>query len=462
MSAELDIAAQVLELVRHRAPNAAAEVFVETHRLALTRFANSFIHQNVADEGTSVWLRLHHDGRTAIGSANIGPLSSLDDFVARTLTASQLLPVDPSWPGLNGAESAEAALHGQNNLDEATFHASPDDRAAVVRAFVDAAEGLPTAGYCRTTGSTAAYANTAGRSVTGAASTAAVDAIARTPSSDGVARIASVRLSDMDGARLGAVAVAKARAGTEPVTLPAGQYPVVLEPAAVIDVLISLGLYGFNGKALLERRSFIAPGEAQFDPVISLVDDPTLGLPFDIEGTPKRRLNLVTDGVTQTAVHDRRTAAALKVSSTGHAIAGGARLGPFPQNLLLSPAPEAPAGSSTVDDLPIADPSVAPLIAGMERGLLVSDLWYTRVLDPRTVVMTGLTRNGVWLIENGELVRPVRNLRFTQSYPSALAPGAVRAVGSRAITIPYNWGLLTATAPALAVESWNFTGDATG
>jgi predicted Zn-dependent protease len=98
----------------------------------------------------------------------------------------------------------------------------------------------------------------------------------------------------------------------------------------------------------------------------------------------------------------------------------------------------------------------------VERGLLVTDFWYTRVLDPRTLAVTGLTRNGVWLVENGEVTRPVRNFRFTQSYPQALAPGAVLAVGTHASAQPSDWGGESYLVPALRLASWNYTGNASG
>jgi predicted Zn-dependent protease len=278
-----------------------------------------------------------------------------------------------------------------------------------------------------------------------------------------VARTAGVRLSDVDGAVLGAVAAAKARAGVDPVDIEPGEYPVVLEPSAVIDVVLSFALWGYNGKAVAERRSFVDVGAAQFDSSVNLVDDPlgphSLHLPFDAEGTPGQRLDLVRDGVSVAVAHDRRTAREAGVTTTGHALPPGFRTGPFGLSTLLEPGtvPTEPAAGR-----PVADDSVAGLLAGVERGLLVTDLWYTRVLDPRTLVITGLTRNGVWLVERGEIVRPVGNLRFTQSYPRALGPGRVRAVGAEAATLPYNWGLISVTAPALLLDSWNFTGGGAG
>ena len=116
-------------------------------------------------------------------------------------------------------------------------------------------------------------------------------------------------------------------------------------------------------------------------------------------------------------------------------------------------------------DGPAADSSVPSWSPACERGILVSDFWYTRILDPRTLAITGLTRNGVWLIEDGEVTRPLSNLRFTQSYAQALAPGNVRAVGRTAAAVPGDTYTTTSprwSCPALHLASWNFTGGASG
>jgi len=465
--AELDLAGQVLELVRrHAGADAQAEVPVDRREYALTRFAVSYIHQNVADESPSVSLRVHRGGRTAGGSTTVVDAAGLEGLVTRTLEAARLLPPDPGWPGLAPPATASAV----GSPDDATAGAGPSERAERVRAFVDAAGGLETAGYCRTSSTRAAFANTAGQSLTGAFTEAGMDGIARargsagTAPADGAARLASSRLADLDGSVLGARAAAKARAAVDPVEVPPGSYPVVLEPAAVADLLLMLAVYGFNGRAVNDGVSFAQVGQPQFDRRVSLVDDATapgaIGLPFDLDGTPKRPLELVRDGVTTSVAHDRRTAAVAGTTSTGHGI-GEASSGAVPTNLALVPAEG--SGEVTEVDGPMADSAVADLVRGLERGLLVSDIWYTRVLDPRRLVMTGLTRNGVWLVENGELTRPVSTVRFTQSYPGALAPGLVTGIGGHAPHLPGDdWMTVDLQAPALSLAGWNVTGGASG
>jgi predicted Zn-dependent protease len=458
MSQELDLAGRIVDMVTSSGPATETEVMVDTTSLALTRFANSIIHQNVADETTTVRLVAHVDGRTVTATTTVIGDAALRGFIDRTLDAARLAPLDPGWPGL--APAAKLATGG--TVDEEIVNASPADRAARIRAFVDAAGGLTTAGFCRTRHTSAAFANSAGQAVSGATAEISMDGIARTASSDGSARHASGYLADLDGATLGARAAAKARAGDGAIELPPGRYEVVLEPTAVADLLHAFAMFGFDGKGVNERRSFLVAGEQQMDPAITFVDDAVspgmIGLPFDDEGTPRQVTPIVENGRTVGPVHNRRTAREAGVESTGNS--GGGSFGALAFNLMLRPA----AGDGEVADVdgPAADSTVAALVANVSRGILVTDHWYTRVLDPRTLVMTGLTRNGVWLIENGEITGPVRNFRFTQSYPQALGPGAVLGVGTHARAVPNNYSVASFRGPALHLASWNFTGGASG
>ncbi|MEV0897689.1 metallopeptidase TldD-related protein [Actinoplanes sp. NPDC049802] len=475
---ELELAVRVVELVRELGGSGCeAEVNVRHEAEALTRFANSAIHQNVASATTDVRLRLHTDGRTAGGSTTLTGPDGLRTLVERTLAAARVSPADRSWPGLAPPApprlSAGHAGSGERSglgfgFDEATARADPAERAARVRDFVEAAGGLETAGYCRTLFVSAAFANSAGQAVHGRTAEAAMDGIARTAGADGVARLAAARLADLDGAVLGARAAAKARAAVGPIELPPGEYEVVLEPEAVSDLLKNLAVFGFDGRAHHQRQSFAEPGKEQFDPSVTMVDEPlgsreepAADLPFDDEGTPRRALVLVRDGVTAAVTHDRTSAALAGAESTGHASPSSRSWGPHARHVRLEAVPVSGNGPPAGGTAPIAD-SARPLVARMRRGLLVTDLWYTRVLDPKTLVITGLTRNGVWLVEDGEITAPVSNLRFTQSYPRALAPGRVLGIGASTVLLPELWGRARYGAPALHLAAWNITGNASG
>jgi predicted Zn-dependent protease len=444
MSAPMEICERVLGLVDD---GVEAEVRVTTGPEALTRFATGFIHQNVADDARQVHLRVAVDGRVAEATTTQVSEDALRQLVRSALDAAALQPVDPGWPGL----APVAAAPDVDHWDDATASADPASRAERVGAFVNAAHGLETAGFCSTEGLHIAFANSAGQRLTGRTTMAQLDGIARTGTSDGSDRAASVRLADLDGTAAGSEAARRAREAADATDLEPGSYEVVLSPSCVVNVLSFLALYGFNGRAVEEGRSFTRIGEAQFDASISLADDVThpmaTGIGFDAEGTPKRRLQLVEGGVTSGVIHDRRTARALNAESTGHAVPGAGPFGALPGNLVLE------GGSATPDEL----------VGGVERGLLVTDFWYTRVLDPRTIVVTGLTRNGVWLVESGRIVRPVTNLRFTMSYVDALGPGAVKAVGSdHTLVGGATFGYGAYVVPSLHLAAWNFTGGAKG
>jgi predicted Zn-dependent protease len=440
------IAERVLELVRSAEPSAEAEVTVRDGTAALTRFANSAIHQNVGEEVSRIDLRVAVDGRSASAGLDARPdRDGLGRLVEGALEAARVRPQDPDWPGLTPPEPIPDVDH----WDEATSAASPDDRAARVRDFVSAGDGLSTAGACETIALEVAFANTAGQRLTGRATTAELSGIARTMTSDGSARHASTRLGDIDGRLVGMRAVAKATSAADPTDLEPGRYEVVLEPQCVADVLQFLVTHGFNGRAVEEGRSFLRLGERQLDASITLRDDATdpdvVGVPFDAEGTPRRRTTVVDSGVTRAMLHTRRTAAKAGAASTGNAVPGPDRWGALLVDLVMA----------------VGDRTIEQLIGAMRRGLLVTDLWYTRILDPRTQVVTGLTRNGVWLVEDGAVVRPVRNLRFTQSYLEALGPGNVLGVGSeRSLILDRSEGAYLV--PALHLASWNFTGGARG
>lgn len=439
-------AERVLDLVRRRAAAAEADVTVRRGTEALTRFARSFIHQNVAQETNSLSLRVALDGRSSGAKLDARPDDdALGRLVEGALEAARVRPADPDWPGIAGAAEAPDVDH----WDEATAAASPDDRARVVADFVAAGEGLETAGACATAALWIAFANSAGQRLTGRMTSASIDGICRMSGSDGSGRAAGVALDSLDGRAIGEGAARKARSGADPTDLEPGHYEVILEPQCLANMLHFLFVYGFNGLAVEEDRSFVRLGEPQFDPAITLRDDVTemgtVGVAFDAEGTPKLPVAVVRAGVTSGILHTLRTARKAGTKSTGHATADAWESGAVPANMVIDPG----------------DRSVEELIKGVGRGLLVTDFWYTRILDPRTQVVTGLTRNGVWLIEDGRIVHPVSNLRFTQSFTEALAPGAVRGVGSER---PLTYGGVDGSAlvPALHLASWNFTGGARG
>ena len=434
------------QLVERIGDRAEARAMIVRGPQGLTRFANSFIHQNVAEDRVGVTLTVAKEGRTATVSSSRTDDHGLAELAERALDAATVTPVDPHWPGLTPA----AELPADRGPDPATARVDPMQRAEIVKDYIGAGSGLLGAGYCETETGTAVFANSAGQRCVSSMSKAVLDGIHQSPTSAGSSHQASVSVGDLDGALAGAAAADKARAGVDAVDLKPGRYEVVLEPNAVSTLMIFLSVYGFNGRAAVEHRTPIKVGERQFDPQLSIADDATrpdaIGLLFDGEGTPKRRLDLIKRGVSANLAHDRRTARQAGAETTGHAVPGASGFGAFPTSMFLEP------GEATYEEL----------IAGVERGLLVTEFNYCRVLDPMTLGVTGLTRNGTFLIENGEIAHPVTNLRFTQSFMQALQPGAVLGVENEARFGDSEFGPGFAHAPSLRLAEWNFTGGAAG
>ncbi len=408
-----ELCERVVDLVGDRGE---AQVSARRGRPALTRFANSFIHQNVGEDSVSVTLKVAAAARVASASTTRVDADGLSALVEGTLAAAALRPEDPDWPGL----TPPAPVPDVDHYDPDTEAASPDGRAARVAAFVAAGEGLRAAGYCDTDGGTIAFANSAGQRAAGRSSRATIDGIHQTDDSAGSAHQSSCRLADIDAVAAGTAAADRARRSSSPIDVEPGEYEVVLEPECVATLVEFLAFYGFNAKQVIEGQSGIRLGEAQFDPGVSLWDDATdpaaIGVAFDADGTPKRRLDLVAGGTSTALAHDRRTARRLGTESTGHAVDGSDVWGAIPTNLFLGP------GQGAIGDL----------VAGMRRGLLVTTFNYCRILDPKTQVVTGLTRNGTFLVEDGKVGPGVSNLRFTQSFLEALAPGNVLGIGADA------------------------------
>ncbi|MCP4304052.1 MAG: TldD/PmbA family protein [bacterium] len=441
MSRTIELAGHVLEHVGDRAE---AEIVVTGGEAALTRFANSFIHQNVADEGYQVALRVAVDGR--VNAATTTSVENLDSFVDDTIGIAALQRVDEGWPGLTPPLDVVDPKH----FDEATAQAAPDVRAEKVADFVSAGPGMRAAGYCETVGHDVAFVNTAGHRAFGRYSRASIDGIHQIEGAAGSGHATSQRIEDLDGGAVGSLAADRAQRGLDPFDLKPGEYQVVLAPEAVGTIAMFLAYYGFNGKHHAEGQSFVEVGKKQFDASINIYDDATdsraLGVGFDAEGTPKQRLGLITAGVSEGIAHDRRTAAKAGVHPTGHGDPGSEVWGPLPTQVFLE------EGEVSVDEM----------IASVERGLYVATFNYCRALDPKALTVTGLTRNGTFMIENGKITGAVTNMRFTQSFVDALGQGKVEAIGNDARFADSEFGPGMMYVPTLQLEGWNFTGGAGG
>jgi PmbA protein len=269
--------------------------------------------------------------------------------------------------------------------------------------------------------------------------------------SSGRAQASSWKATELPAASLGQEAIWKAERGRNPRDIEPGEYTVVVDPYVTEDLLHMLNFYGMSGLAYQDGRSWMNDrlGQQAMSPLVSIWDDGLdrsgLPMPFDFEGVPKQRVEIVSQGVVKGPVYDRSTAHKASLHSTGHALppnlgAMGRSLGPIALNLFMAP------GTSSVEEM----------IRSTERGLYITRFWYTRLVHPRECVVTGMTRDGVFLIEKGELAHPVKNLRFTQAYVQALAE--VEAVGRERRLLKSEFGSQAICSPALKISRFNFTG----
>lgn len=422
-----------------------AEALVVASDAALTRFANSEIHQNVATTDAFLNLRFVVGRRVAVASTDRTDDDALRALVDRAAAIAANVEEHPEWAGLPEAAPPEPlpAAYAAGTGD-----ATPELRAAGARAVIGAADaaGVTAYGSFQTEVETFAVANSRGIRAAELRSSAQLLTVTMGPDDGtGYAERCAVDATAIDAEAIGREAAERARASARPVDLPPGDYPVVLEPYAVVDILDMLGYLGFSGLAVLEGRSFVEPGRVVGSPLVTIVDDgrDPAGLPmgFDAEGVPKRRVPLIEAGVVREVVHDAHTAARAGVASTGHGLPAPNPYGPFPVNAVMAP------GTASHEEL----------VGGLDRGLLVTRFHYTNAVHGKRVIITGMTRDGTFLVEGGRIVGPVRNLRFTESYLDVLA--AVDAVSAERICVRGFLG--GSVVPALRASAFAFTGATT-
>ncbi len=407
----------------------------------LARFARSAIHQHVANDDTRLSVRVVTGARVGVASTNDATAAGAAAAAARALAAARLTPPDPSWPGLAGPAPLPAV---GRRFDQATAAVSPEARAQVVATVLGGLErGQQAAGAVATAATETALSTTAGARLHALATRASVTTVVMGAQSSGHGEDAAVTLDDIDAAEVGRQAAATCAAAADPEDAAPGDYEVVLAPSAVTTLLEYLAFTAFSAKAYAEGRSALCGrlGQAIASPLVSIADDAVspgaLGMPFDSEGTPKSVVELISSGVATGLVHDRASAAAAGVPSTGHGLAAPNPWGPMPGHLVLAP------GRSNVDQL----------VAAVDQGLFITRFWYTRTVNAKQTRVTGMTRDGTFRIQDGRRGPAVRSLRYNQSILEALA--TCDGVGDQLRTASDEWS--DSRAPALRLRSFTVT-----
>jgi predicted Zn-dependent protease len=416
------------------------EVAVDAVTDALTRFANNTIHQNVAEQAVSVSVRAVVDGRTARASTNKTDDESLRRVVASAANLARFQPRNADLLPMLGPQMYQKV----ERFFAATAAATPEDRARGVTRVVQMAakNGQIAAGIFATGAFQAVLANSKGLFASYQQTRAEFSVTVMEVDSSGWAKANAPNIADIDPDALAERASQKAVTSCAPREIAPGRYTVILEPAAVLD-LVGFLFYDFAGTAVLDQRSCLNErlGKQIFGENIILWDDVyhplQLGLPYDGEGLPRQKVLLVDRGVPRNLVYSRATAKKMTAAPTGHGFALPNEYGEAPMNLVFE------GGTASLDEM----------LASTDRGILLTRLWYIREVDPYEKILTGMTRDGTFLVENGRVVCGLRNFRFNQNIIEMLANvemlgPAVRATGEEAFEM---------VVPAMKVRNFHFT-----
>ena len=452
-----DQAADLFERVRKHSSADEVEVIFYGGKSALTRFANNIIHQNVAEENVVASVRTVFNGRTARATTNKLDEESLQKVVRASESLARVQHPDLDLlPMPDAGEGARATQAVPTRYFEQTAAVTPQLRAGTVKKIVSVAEShrLTTAGIVSSSESVEGLFNSRGLAKWHTQTSSEISITMLAADSSGWQKSNSPNVATLDAVTLAETAAHKARESARPREIPAGKYTVILEPAAVLD-MVGFMFFDFAGLAVLDQRSFLnnRVGTKLFGENISIWDDVghplQSGAPFDGEGVARQQVHLVKNGVVQRLVYARGSAEKIKksehkdkvgpIATTGHGFPLPNEMGEAPMNIVFEPT----KNPQTVEQM----------IASTERGVLVTRLWYIREVDPYEKILTGMTRDGTFLVEDGKIRQGVRNFRFNESLIHMLsnveAMGTpVRASGEESFDM---------VVPAMKVREFNFT-----
>ena len=449
-------AQQIFDRIKKFATVDEVEVLFASTNYSLTRFANNTIHQNVAEANEIASIRVAFDGKTARATTNRFDDDSLKRAVQSAENIAKVQDPNPDLLRMASADEGKADKAAPSRWFGQTAAISPADRAQAVSEIVAVAKknGLTTAGIYSSAETSDAVINSKGLCNFQRRTAAEVSITMLADDSSGWQKFNSPNVADLNHVRLADVAAQKARDSVSPQELAPGKYTVVMEPAAVLDI-VGFMFWDFGGMAVLDQRSFLNNriGTRLFGENISVVDDVNhplqSGTPFDGEGIRRKKVSLVENGVIRNLVYARGTAAKMQnsefagkvgaIAVTGHGFPLPNEMGEAPMNVVF-----VTAGSEQTTE---------QMIAGCERGILITRLWYIREVDPYEKILTGMTRDGTFLIEGGKIKHGIRNFRFNQSLIEMLSrveamSKPVRASGEESFDM---------VVPAMKVRDFNFT-----
>jgi PmbA protein len=448
-------AAEIFAKLKKYATADEIELFIYGGHSALTRFANNTIHQNVAEDNVGISVRTVFGGRTARATTNKLDDESLKRVIQSSENLARVQQPDADLLPMSSGKDDSPTVTPSRYFDQ-TAALEPGSRADVVKKIVGVAEKhkLTTAGIFSNSQSFEGILNSRGLSQWHTQTSSEISITMLGDDSSGWQKANSPNVANLDGVALAEVAASKAAGTAHPREIPAGKYTVILEPAAVLD-MAGFMFWDFSGMAILDQRSFLNDrvGTKVFGDNINIWDDVThplqSGSAYDGEGTPRQRLQLVENGVVKRLTYARATAEKMKssehkdkvgpIAPTGHGFPLPNEMGEAPMNIVFG----GPKDPKTREQM----------IASTERGILVTRLWYIREVDPYKKILTGMTRDGTFFVENGKIQYGIRNFRFNESlihmFSNVEEMGMpIRASGEESFDM---------VVPPMKVKDFNFT-----
>src|SRR6266581_2367443 len=448
-------AADVFDRIKRYSTADEVEALFYAGHSSLTRFANNTIHQNVAEENSVVSVRTAFDERTARATTNKLDEESLKRVVKSAEDIARVQHPDPELLAMPASGGKNYGPIPSRHFDE-TAAITPEQRAEAVQKIVSVAQKhkLTTAGIFSTAELVEGIFNSRGLADWHTQTSSDISITMLAADSSGWQKANSPNVAQLDAVILAEVAASKAFESAGPREIPAGKYTVILEPAAVLD-MVGFMFFDFGGLAILDQRSFLnnRVGTKLFGDNINICDDVVhplqSGAPFDGEGVWRHRVSLVENGVVKRLVYARATAEKMRSSEykdkvgiiepTGHGFPIPNEMGEAPMNIVFA----APKDSKTIDQM----------VASTEHGVLVTRLWYIREVDPYEKILTGMTRDGNFYVFFFQAEDGIRDFRFNESLIHMLSNveemgTPVRASGEESFDM---------VVPAMKVKEFNFT-----
>ena len=441
----------LLKNVVQESPADQTEALLLTEDSSLTRFAKSSVHQHVAEKNRTLILRVVKDKRIAVLTTNQLNRSSLRDLLRNAISITEVQHPNEDFVSLPTPQSIPEINTFHENIKSLT----PNRKVKVINDLFKMVRGkdLQASGSFSNGEVEVAVVNSMGVEAYQRYSDLVFHLIVENDGGSGYAGFVSRDPDQLDIVSLVREAIQKASRGV-PAQIEPGEYEVILEPYAVSELLSFLGYLGFHALAVQEGRSFFCNefGKKLVDSRVTIYDDGLdaegLQIPFDFEGVPKRRAIFFEEGVVKEVTYDSFTGGREGKDSTGHGLIAPNTEGPVPINLFMK------GGESSLEEM----------VRSVRKGIYVTRFHYTNVVEPMKTVLTGMTRDGTFLIEEGEIKGPIKNLRFTESVLRALSRVSAISKDRRICSegTVYSRRFITGVvAPAIKVDGFNFSGVST-